>query len=133
MSEIAVRNWLNAMSESIARRDLAAHMALVSRKVQVYGLPGDRVVDYDGWHQRRRNELRRGLLASLSYDDLAMRQITLRRVRFNVNETMTAATGACVIINKDVILEQEDGEHWRVVEENIRHWEHGKQQTRNVG
>lgn len=133
MSEVTVRTWLSAMTESIARRDLAAHMALVSRNVQVYGLPGDRTIDYDGWHKRRRNELRKGLLAALHYDDLSIRQITLRRIRFNVNETMTATNGACVIINKDVIIEQEDGEHWRVVEENINHWEHGKQQTRNVG
>ena len=133
MSELTARMWLNAMTESITRRDLAAHMALVSRNVQVYGLPGDRTIDYEGWHKRRRNELRKGLLASLTYSDLSIHQITLRRIRFKVTETMTAANGACVIIDQDIIIEQEDGEHWRVVEENINHWEHGGTQQHNVG
>ncbi len=122
MSQELIVNWLHRLSETVRRRDLAGHMALVSPRVQVYGVPGRGVVDYQGWLKRRRNEFDKNLLTGLSHDNLQIKTITLRRLGFSVTETMQAREGSWFIIDKDVILEQEDDGEWRVIEETIRRW-----------
>ena len=46
MSEVMIRQWLAEFAKSVARRDLKRHMAFVSKKVYVYGLPGKKTVDH---------------------------------------------------------------------------------------
>ena len=123
MSELVIREWLERLAETVARRDLDGHMALISKKVYVYGLPGDKTVDYAGWRLRRENELRKGLLAGLRHNGITIRNIGLRRVGFNTTETLVAASGHEVVVNKDMILEQEEDGRWRLVEEKILHWQ----------
>lgn len=122
MSQELIVNWLHRLSETVKHRDLAGHMALVSSRVQVYGVPGQDVIDYQGWLKRRRNEFSNNLLTGLNHDKLRIKTITLRRLGFSVTETMQAREGSWFKIDKDIILEQEDDGEWRVVEETIRHW-----------
>lgn len=122
MSQELIINWLGRLSDSVANRDLNAHMALVSKKVTVYGVPKHHRIDYTGWKRRRRNELTSEKLASLSYSNLTIKTITLKRLGFEIIETMQAASGRRIIIEKDVMLEQEEDNEWRVVEEKIRSW-----------
>jgi hypothetical protein len=122
MSQELIVNWLHRLSETVRHRDLAGHMALVSSRVQVYGVPGRDVIDYQGWLKRRRNEFDSNLLTGLRHDNLQIKTITLRRLGFSVTETMQAREGSWFIIDKDIILEQEDDGEWRVVEETIRRW-----------
>ncbi len=126
MSQELILNWLNQLSESVKNRDIDSHMALVSRNVQVYGLPNqDDPVDYNGWLQRRRSEFSRNILDKLSYAKLKIKTITLRRVGFDVQETMQATDGKLITIEKNILLEQEDDQQWRVVEETIYNWKTG--------
>lgn len=122
MSQELIVNWLNEVSESIKQRDLQAHMALVSRRVKVYGIPGHALIDYKGWEQRRRFELQHNKLASLEYRNLKIKTISLRRLGFEVIETMRGNSGRHIMIIKDILLEQERDKVWRVVEETIRDW-----------
>lgn len=115
-----VRLWLDKIAHSVATRDLDAHMGLVSRKVQVYGVPGNDVIDYRGWEVRRRNEFSKGLLMRLAYGEPQMKVAGLRRIIFAIEEKMYAHDGRQILINKDIVLECEDDEQWRVVEETIR-------------
>jgi hypothetical protein len=110
------------MTNSIASQDLERHMALVSRHVQVYGVPGHSSLNYEQWLARRRNELHNKLLAGLSYKLVNIKNQGLRRIAFRVEETMTARNGKAVWLMKDIILELEQDEKWRVVEEKIRDW-----------
>ena len=128
MSQEVILNWLNHMSESVKQGDLDAHMGLVSKNVQVYGIPNQDSLGYADWQRRRRYEFYQNLLASLTYSDLNIKTITLRRLGFEITETMQATTGQKVEINKEIILEQESDSQWRVVEENIKHWHHIKNQ-----
>ena len=122
MSQELILNWLNRMSESVKKRDLDAHMALVSKKVLVYGIPEQASLGYYDWKRRRRNEFYKNRLASLTYSNLNIKTITMRRLGFQVTETMQATTGQKVLIDKEMILEQEADNEWRVVEETIKHW-----------
>jgi hypothetical protein len=122
MSQELIVNWLHRLSETVKHRDLVGHMALVSSRVQVYGVPGRDVIDYKGWMTRRRNEFDNKLLTGLRYDNLQIKTIALRHLGFSVTETMQAREGSWIIIDKDIILEQEDDGEWRVIEETIRRW-----------
>jgi len=122
MSQELILNWLNELSETVKERDLERHMALVSKKVQVYGLPSEKIVDYRGWLRRRKSEFNRKILIGIEYTDLNIKTITLRRLGFNIVETMHAHNGKRIIIQKEIMLELEDNDKWRVVEETIKDW-----------
>ena len=107
MSQELILNWLNRMSESVKKRDLNTHMGLVSKKVLVYGIANQESLGYFDWKQRRRNEFYKNHLASLTYSDLNIKTISLRRLGFQITEVMQATTGYKIHIDKDVILEQE--------------------------
>ena len=128
MSQEVILNWLNHMSESVKQRDLDTHMGLVSRKVQVYGIPNQESLGYADWQRRRRNEFEQNRLASLTYSDMKIKTITLRRLGFEITEIMQANPGQKIPIDKEIILEQESDNQWRVVEETIKHLHHIKNQ-----
>ncbi|MCW9023849.1 MAG: hypothetical protein OQK73_04130 [Gammaproteobacteria bacterium] len=122
MSQTIIEQWLQDLSNSIMSFDLEAHMALVSSEVQVYGLPSGKVVNYQQWKIRRQNEFNNEELQGLSYTLLKVKNMTLRRLVFNVEENMQARDGPSFMVNKDIILELEEDNCWRVVEEKIHHW-----------
>jgi len=128
MSQELIINWLKRLSESVKNRDLETHMGLVSKKVRVYGIPNQASLGYQDWYRRRRNEFNNNRLASLSYNNLNIKTITLRRLGFQVTEIMQATNGQQIQINKDILLEQEEDNQWRVVEETIQQWHHIKHQ-----
>lgn len=122
MSQEIIEKWLEYMSVSVKKRDLTAHMSLISRYVHVYGLPSGRVVNYQQWKKRRQNEFSSKQLQALDYTLLNIKTIALRRLIFQVKENMHDQNHMCITINKDIILELEEDNCWRVVEEKIHHW-----------
>ena len=117
-----IEDWLDAMRQSVENQDLTAHMALVSKNVRVYGLPNYKEVDYDAWQQRRKNEFENNRLQGLVYKLIRIRMSLQRRIGFELEEHMLSSDGKVIVILKDVMLEREQDENWRVVEENIREW-----------
>ncbi|VAX11228.1 hypothetical protein MNBD_GAMMA25-1684 [hydrothermal vent metagenome] len=122
MPQTIVGNWLKQLTRSVKTRDLDAHMRLVSERVQIYGLPGGQIIGYAQWKKRRYTEFSQAQLLALDYRLLNLKTITARRLGFHVEEIMQACNGMCIYIDKDIILEREQDEQWRVVEENIHHW-----------
>lgn len=122
MPQTIIGNWLKLLTRSVETRDLAAHMQLISERVKVYGLPGGQIVDYNQWQKRRYTEFSQAQLLALAYRLLNIKTSTPRRLGFHVEETMQACNGICIFIDKDIILERETDDQWRVVEENIHHW-----------
>jgi len=117
-----VEDWLEAMRLSVEQHDLTAHMALVSKNVHIYGLPNYKEIDYDAWQQRRKNEFNHNRLQALVHKLIRIRLSLQRRIGFELEEHMLASDGKVCIILKDVLLEREADDNWRVVEENIREW-----------
>jgi hypothetical protein len=95
-------------------------MALVSKYVQVLGIPGVDRVDYDGWRLRRRNEFEQELLGGLTYRNPKLLHAKANEIGFNVNETMRANKGPSIHLNKDVVIARERDEQWRIVLEKIQ-------------
>lgn len=121
-SRTIVKQWLADFAHSVAARDIKRHMALVSRDVHVLGLPRQRVVNYEGWELRRRNEFHNNLLESITHRDLEIVSENPGRILFTVKETMRSTAGDVFHLQKDIILKKEDGT-WRVVMERIERLE----------
>ncbi len=122
MSELDIRKWLSNIAETAIAKDLEKHMELVSENVVVYGMPSGKTLNYSDWYNRRKSEFKRGILKNLTYNNLRVKTYGLRRLIFDIEEVMDGANGDMAIINKQVILEQEQDEQWRVVEETIKDW-----------
>ena len=118
-SNVIVKEWLNEIAFSAATWDLDAHMALVSEKVVVLGIPGVDMIDYHGWRKRRRNEFKKKLLHSLLYREPTVLSARPQIITFSVQEVMKDHAKQCIEIRKEVTLHQEPDGQWRVVREQI--------------
>ena len=131
MSELDIQKWLSNITETVKARDLHKHMDLVSENVVIYGMPSGNTLNYADWYSRRKSEFERGVLKDLTYHNLNIRNFGLRRLIFDIEEIMDGANGDMAVINKQVILEQEQDEQWRVVEETIKDWKFLKARKTN--
>ncbi len=116
-------DWLKAISTSVKNQDINEHMRLVSKHVHVYGIPGIDTLNYKQWLYRRHNEFLRNRLFSLQYKIIRIKNDQQRRLGFEVEEQMLATEGKVIIIRKDILLECEKDNNWRVVEEKIHSWQ----------
>ncbi len=122
MSELDIRKWLSNITDTIEAKDLKAHMDLVSENVAVYGMPSGKILSYADWRTRRQSEFKRSLLKGVSYRNLKIKTFGLRRLIFDIEEIMDGSNGDMAIINKQVVLEEEQDNQWRAVEETIKNW-----------
>ncbi len=116
-------DWLKAISNSVKNQDINDHMRLISKHVHVYGIPGIDTLNYQQWLYRRHNEFLRNRLFSLQYKIIRIKNDQQRRLGFEVEEQMMATEGKVYIIHKDILLEREEDDNWRVVEEKIHSWQ----------
>jgi hypothetical protein len=118
-AEQIVRGWLDDISFSAATWNLDAHMQLVSRQVEVTGIPRIQRIDYDGWRVRRKNEFEKKLLHSLTYRLGKILKEVDDQIHFSVEETMRARSGQTIVADKEVILKREEDGQWRVRHERF--------------
>lgn len=123
LAEQTVRSWFMSMSATVQTRDIEQHMQHVSKKVNVYGMPSKAVINYTEWKSRRHNELKNKELLALNYKGIHIISCSAKRITFNTNETLVGKGGKMVIIDKNIIIEYEDDDTWRLVEENVKKWE----------
>lgn len=114
-----VQRWLNDLAFSAATWNLDAHMALVSNEVKVIGIPGGKVIDYNGWKNRRKNEFNKKLLHSLTYKLINILLQEEDKLLFTVIETMKSNQGKVITVDKAIKLKRENDGQWRVIHERI--------------
>ena len=131
MSELDIRKWLSNITDTVKTKDLDRHMDLVSENVMVYGMPSGKTLSHADWRKRRESEFKRGLIKELNYDKLQVKNYGLRRLIFSIQEIMDGSSGDLAIINKQIVLEQEEDDQWRVVEETIKDWKYLKASKTN--
>ena len=131
MSELDIKKWLSNVTKTVKERNLQKHMDLVSENVVIYGMPKGNTLNYADWYARRKSEFERGVLKDLTYHNLLVKNFGLRRLIFSIEEIMDGTNGDMAVINKQIILEQEQDEQWRVVEETIKDWKFIKARKQN--
>ena len=113
------REWLEASARTANAKDYDAHMNLISRKVQVFGVPGIEVIGYDDWAKQCKHEFESGLLKKVSYDGMKVQVMTPGRVMFKTIETVEASDGTINAQGVEIVLEKETDGKWRVAQELI--------------
>jgi ketosteroid isomerase-like protein len=113
------REWLEASARTANAKDYEAHMDLISRKVQVFGIPGLDVVGYSDWAKQCQHEFETGVLKNVSYTGIKVQVMTPGRVMFKTIETVEANDGTVQAHGVEIILEKEADSKWRVVQERI--------------
>jgi uncharacterized protein (TIGR02246 family) len=114
------REWMEKLARTANARDLEAHMRLISRDVQVFGVPGVEVIGYEDWRAQCAHEFAEGILKSFSYAGLEVVMMTPGRVVFETRETVEGSDGTVHVMDVEVVLTKEQDGEWRVTQENVK-------------
>ncbi|VAW95799.1 hypothetical protein MNBD_GAMMA21-1550 [hydrothermal vent metagenome] len=122
IAEQTIHAWCIDLSRSIQQQDIDKHMQLVSQRVQVYGMPTKDTINFRQWKSRRKNEFINDTLLAINFKEVRLISSTPKRLRFNTQETMLGKDGKMVLLDKNITLELEEDETWRVIEEKVNSW-----------
>jgi hypothetical protein len=113
------KQWLEEAATTANAKDYNAHMDLISKNVQVYGQPGYDEIGYNDWARKCKQEFEQGLLKQVFYNGFRVVTVTPRRIKFRTIETVEGTDGTVNEQGIEVLLELEDDEKWRMVQERI--------------
>jgi hypothetical protein len=82
-------------------------------------VPGFEVIDYGGWSAQCAHEFAQGLLKSVSFRGMKVLAMTPGRVMFKTEETVEGSDGTVNRQGVEIVLEREDDQKWRVVQERV--------------
>ena len=117
--EQIAQNWMDNCCQTIKHYDHPAHMDLISKQVQVFGIPGFDVIGYEDWHSQCEYEFREKLIQQASYDGLKIRQSNDKQIMFLTNETILATDGTTDSHSIEIVLTLEQDNQWRVSQERL--------------
>ena len=119
MSEKIVQQWLKDAARSANEKNLDAHMALISKHASLVGIPGFEHMDYEDWQNQCKYEFENNLLKSICYEGLKLITVTNTRIMFKTFETVEGTDGTINAQGIEVLLEKEEDEQWRLVQERV--------------
>ncbi len=121
MSEKAItiaKDWMSKIIETAANHQLDQHMNLISKKVNITGIPDFDNIGYDDWANQCKHEFENNIIKSIRYQGLKLQAHTDSRIMFKTYEAVEATDGTITAQGIEVLLENEQGT-WRVVQERI--------------
>ncbi len=93
-------------------------MALISRSVNAFGVPGLEVIGYEDWARQCQHEFTNKLLKRVHHEGARIVSSTPSRILFKTRETAEGVDGTrnhCL----EVLIEKESDGMWRVTQERI--------------
>ncbi len=118
VEEIA-QNWMDNCCQTIQQYDHPSHMNLISKDVQVFGIPGFEVIGYDDWFSQCEYEFNEKLIEKSSYEGLKVRQSNTSQIMFLTNESVLATDGTTDSHPIEIVLSKEQDGSWRVTQERL--------------
>jgi len=119
MSQAIAEQWLKELAETANAKDFNAHMALISRRVSLQGVPGFENIDYDDWYNECKYEFENNILKSVQYEGFKMMKAMDKAVMFKTFETVEGSDGIANAHGVEILLEMEDDGKWRMVQQRI--------------
>ena len=110
---------LAALVRTAGVRDFTAHMSLISRSVNVFGVPGFEVIGYEDWARQCQHEFEQGLLAEVRYEGVHVVSATAHNVLFKTVEIVRASDGSSQQHGVEILIRRETDDEWRIVQERI--------------
>ncbi len=112
-------DFITRFARTAIEGDHAAHMAMISTKVLVHGMPGFDVIGYDDWSRQCAHEFEQKLILSISYVGMDVKMQTDTLLGFEIHETIEAKDGTVNSNWLEVFIEPEEDGVWRIVQERI--------------
>ena len=119
MSKEIAEQWLIKLADTANAKDLAAHMALISKRISLRGVPGFETIGYADWHRQCGHEFENNILKGVKYEGFKLVTETAKAVMFKTFETVEGTDGMVNAHGVEILLEQEDDGQWRMVEQRI--------------
>jgi hypothetical protein len=119
MSETIAQHWLQSIIKTAANKNHSEHMDLISRRVSLQGVPGFENIGYDDWSAQTQYEFENNILKSVSYSGFKLMKATSKHIMFKTFETIEANDKTINAQAIEVLLERENDEKWRLVQERI--------------
>ncbi len=119
MSEQIAKQWLHDSATTATRRDHSAHMDLISKRVNLVGVPGFDFIGHEQWSAQCLHEFTNNIIKSVRYQGFKLLAATDARIMFKTFETVEATDGQVNAQGIEVLLEKEQDGKWRLVQERI--------------
>jgi hypothetical protein len=103
-----VEDWLERFVSTALAGDLAAHMAMISPEVLVFGVPGFDTLDFDDWYRQCAHEFPQRLLNDIAYSAPDIRTASDDRVLFKSLETTRTTDGTISRQGVEMLLGRDD-------------------------
>lgn len=116
---VFVRDFLRRFVETAMASDHARHMAMISKKVRVFGVPGFEAIGYDDWNRQCAHEFAESTLKRIAFADVTVKMETGRLIAFEAVEVVEAKDGSVNRNRVEIFLEEEEAGQWRLVQEKI--------------
>jgi len=118
-AEQIAKNWLSSVIKTVEDKDLSAHLNLISKKVNLTGVPGFESIGYNDWANQCKHEFENSLIKQISYTGFKLRVNTDSSIMFKTYETVEAADNTINAQGIEVIIGKEEDGQWRVTQERI--------------
>ncbi len=128
-----VQQWLNASASTAAAGQHEAHMALISEKVSLLGVPGFEIIKYDDWSLQCKDEFEEGLVKKVFYEATEVVAAGLILIMFRAVETVEVSDGPIDRNGIEGVLEKESDGQWRLTQERILSVEEAEKYALPVG
>lgn len=119
MSKEIAETWLKEFVDTANAKNLSDHMALISRRISLHGVPGFETIAYDDWYRQCEHEFENNLLKSVQYEGFKLVTETSKAIMFKTFETVEGTDGIANAHGVEILLEQEDDGQWRMVKQRI--------------
>ena len=119
MSQTIAEQWLLDAVRTAYAKDHAAHMDLISKNINLQGVPGFESIGYEDWSRQTQHEFENNLLKSVRYDGFKLVAETDTRIMFKTFETVVATDGTVNAQGVEMLLDKEEDGKWRLVQERI--------------
>lgn len=110
---------MQACRQSILESNHAAHMNLISERVEVLGVPGFEVITYNDWFSQSEFEFAEQVIADIRYEGLEILSAESQRITFKTIEHILDTDNTQASHGIEVELSLEADQQWRVTRERL--------------
>lgn len=126
MADDIAKQWLQDAATTANNKDLEAHMDLISKRVNLTGVPGFESIGFAQWYQQCKHEFENNILKQIRFEGLKPVAVTATRVMFKTYEVVEGTRGEVNAQGMEILLEKEPDQKWRLVQERVLSREEGK-------
>ncbi len=117
--ETIAKQWLEASAQTATSKQFEEHFNLISKRVQVKGVPGFESISYNDWARQCEQEFKENVLERVSYEGLLITAYNDKQIMFKTLESVFATDGTKKTHGVEIVLEKEQDGVWRVIQERI--------------